>query len=175
MLCYLLIHSYVSLIVNRLHLPVICHHNYAMWLGTCRYIARVVRQCGGDLLSRHAPGSNTQFSYRMVRILPVHSRPPRARVVLTSAYHWQSISGKDPTLPHILGIEVDTAASQLWPPQDKLARLKSLLEEWRDRKACTRSELESLIGVLKDQTPPQVIQDRPERTRRRRGIRLRQS
>ena len=47
-----------------------------------------------------------------------------------------------------LGIEVDTAASQLRLPQDKLSRLTSLLEEWGDRKVCERRELESLIGTL---------------------------
>ena len=47
-----------------------------------------------------------------------------------------------------LGIEVDTAASQLRHPQDKLCHLWSLLEVWRDRKVCERRELESLVGFL---------------------------
>ena len=47
-----------------------------------------------------------------------------------------------------LGIEVDTVASQLRLPQDKLCRLRSLLEVWRDRKVCERRELESLVGYL---------------------------
>ena len=47
-----------------------------------------------------------------------------------------------------LGIEVDTMASQLRLPTDKLQRLKTLLADWGDRKACARKELESLIGLL---------------------------
>ena len=47
-----------------------------------------------------------------------------------------------------LGIEVDTVASQLRLPQDKLCLLRSLLEVWRDRKVCERRELESLVGLL---------------------------
>jgi hypothetical protein len=47
-----------------------------------------------------------------------------------------------------LGIEVDTAASQLRLPADKLQRLQRVLHEWGDRKACGRRELESLIGLL---------------------------
>ena len=47
-----------------------------------------------------------------------------------------------------LGIEIDTVASQLRLPSEKLHRLQSLLVEWGDRKACSRRELESLIGLL---------------------------
>ena len=47
-----------------------------------------------------------------------------------------------------LGIEVDTAASQLRLPQGKLQRLQTLLSEWGDRKVCERRQLESLIGTL---------------------------
>ena len=47
-----------------------------------------------------------------------------------------------------LGIEIDTLASQLRLPTDKLQRLRALLEEWGDRRACPRRELESLIGLL---------------------------
>ena len=47
-----------------------------------------------------------------------------------------------------LGIELDTVASQLRLPEDKLSRLQALLGEWGDRKACQRKELESLIGLL---------------------------
>ena len=47
-----------------------------------------------------------------------------------------------------LGIEVDTVSGQLRLPAAKLDRLKSLLQEWGDRKACQRRDLESLIGVL---------------------------
>jgi hypothetical protein len=52
------------------------------------------------------------------------------------------------TLIILLGIEIDTVAGTLRLPADKLERLQSLLHEWGDRKACTRKELESLIGLL---------------------------
>jgi len=47
-----------------------------------------------------------------------------------------------------LGIEIDTINGELRLPRDKLHRLKSLLDDWGDRKGCTRKELESLIGLL---------------------------
>ena len=47
-----------------------------------------------------------------------------------------------------LGIEVDTVAGELRLPVEKLHRLKTMLREWNDRKACTRRELESLVGSL---------------------------
>ena len=47
-----------------------------------------------------------------------------------------------------LGIEMDTVMGELRLPQDKLVRLKETLQDWRFRKACTRKELESLIGQL---------------------------
>ena len=47
-----------------------------------------------------------------------------------------------------LGIEVDMVAGQLRLPAEKLERLRTLLQEWGDRKVCQRHELESLIGVL---------------------------
>ena len=47
-----------------------------------------------------------------------------------------------------LGIEVDTGMGQLRLPNDKLRRVKSLLCEWGAWHACTRKELESLIGLL---------------------------
>jgi hypothetical protein len=47
-----------------------------------------------------------------------------------------------------LGIEVDTVASKLCLPREKLACLQSLLAEWGDKKVCGRRELESLVGIL---------------------------
>ena len=47
-----------------------------------------------------------------------------------------------------LGIEVDTMASQLRLPADKLQRLKECLDGWSDKRTCGRRELESLIGLL---------------------------
>ena len=46
------------------------------------------------------------------------------------------------------GIEIDTVASQLRLPADKLQHLQSQLRDWGDRKVCQRKELESLIGLL---------------------------
>ena len=47
-----------------------------------------------------------------------------------------------------LGIEVDTAEAELRLPGDKLQRLSTLLQQWADRKTCSRRELESLVGLL---------------------------
>ena len=47
-----------------------------------------------------------------------------------------------------LGIEMDSQAGILRLPADKLQRLTSVLQEWGDRKVCTRRELESLIRLL---------------------------
>ena len=47
-----------------------------------------------------------------------------------------------------LGILIDTVKGELRLPQDKLQRLVDLLREWAGRRACTRKELESLIGLL---------------------------
>ena len=47
-----------------------------------------------------------------------------------------------------LGIEIDSVAGELRLPPAKLQRVQELLREWGDRKACTRRELESLIGTL---------------------------
>ena len=50
-----------------------------------------------------------------------------------------------------LRIEIDTSAGVLRLPEDKLARVKSALWEWEERRRCTKRELQSLIGTL----PPQ--------------------
>ena len=47
-----------------------------------------------------------------------------------------------------LGIEIDTMASELRLPRDKLQRLQACLEEWRDKRTCGRRDLKSLIGLL---------------------------
>eukprot|EP00731_Ephydatia_muelleri_P003574 Em0001g3574a len=47
-----------------------------------------------------------------------------------------------------LGIVIDTATRELRLPPEKLVHLCSLLSEWGNRKACSRRELESLIGYL---------------------------
>lgn len=47
-----------------------------------------------------------------------------------------------------LGIEIDTEAGELRLPMDKMERLVSLLAKFGDRRACSRRELESLVGLL---------------------------
>ena len=59
----------------------------------------------------------------------------------------QKIEGPTSCLT-FLGIEMDTSRMQLRLPQPKLERLKDLLGNWRGREACSRWELESLIGHM---------------------------
>ena len=47
-----------------------------------------------------------------------------------------------------LGIRIDTVAGQLSLPEDKLCRLQACLQQWGDRRVCSRRELESLVGLL---------------------------
>ena len=47
-----------------------------------------------------------------------------------------------------LGIIVDTATLQLRLPGSKLQRLQSLLQNWQDKRSCTRKDLERLLGHL---------------------------
>ena len=61
---------------------------------------------------------------------------------------------------------MDTLAGQLRLPQPKLQWLLSMLEEWGDRKCCSRRELESQIGHLNTdstQSTPLVQVHSPER------------
>ena len=47
-----------------------------------------------------------------------------------------------------LEIEMDTVASDLRLPRDKLQRLQVLLRQWGNRKVCCGKKLESLVGLL---------------------------
>ena len=47
-----------------------------------------------------------------------------------------------------LGFELDSVAMIIRLPRQKLAELQELLQAWRGRRACTRSDLESLVGKL---------------------------
>ena len=47
-----------------------------------------------------------------------------------------------------LGIEIDTTSGSMRLPEEKLARLHQTLQSWAGRKACTRRELKSLVGLL---------------------------
>ena len=52
------------------------------------------------------------------------------------------------TLIVFLGILIDTIKQELSLPGDKLRRLLEMVVQWEHKKACTRRELESLIGTL---------------------------
>lgn len=52
------------------------------------------------------------------------------------------------TIITFLGILVDSDNFELRLPADKLARLHEMLRHWANRHACTRQELESLLGHL---------------------------
>ena len=47
-----------------------------------------------------------------------------------------------------LGIEIDTEQLELRLPEEKLQRVKQVVEGWIGRKAARRRELESLLGLL---------------------------
>ena len=47
-----------------------------------------------------------------------------------------------------LRIEVDTNLLELRLPQEKLQRVKQMVQEWMGRKAARRRELEFLLGLL---------------------------
>ena len=48
----------------------------------------------------------------------------------------------------MLGIELDSVQQSARLPEDKLAALQELIQSWRNRRWCTRRQLESLIGHL---------------------------
>ena len=52
------------------------------------------------------------------------------------------------TMINFLRLELDTVAMEICLPKEKLDRLKTLLAEFRGRKACRKRELLSLIGSL---------------------------
>ena len=55
--------------------------------------------------------------------------------------------GPGTVLP-FLGIELDTEKLEVRLPQEKIQRLREEIEEWQQRRACTKRELLSLIGQL---------------------------
>ena len=67
-----------------------------------------------------------------------------------------------------LGIELDTESFTLRLPQDKLTRLKSMLQRWVKLKCCRKKDLQSLVGYLHDAS----VVIRPGRTFIRRLIDL---
>lgn len=48
----------------------------------------------------------------------------------------------------LLGIEVDSERLELRLPQAKLQKLREVVEKWRRRRACTKRDLQSLVGHL---------------------------
>ena len=47
-----------------------------------------------------------------------------------------------------LGIEIDSIVMEIRLPADKLSNLQAQLAQWRGKKGCTKTELESLVGSL---------------------------
>ena len=47
-----------------------------------------------------------------------------------------------------LGIEIDTSVMQARLPRDKLAEIATLVNQWRQKRACRKKELQSLAGHL---------------------------
>ena len=64
----------------------------------------------------------------------------------------------DPTT-HLafLGILIDTIKMLISLPQEKLERLKGLLQKWKTKKCCTRRESESLISHLQCSMQPKLF------------------
>lgn len=59
----------------------------------------------------------------------------------------EKILGPTPALP-FLGIVLDTQRQEIRLPEEKLVELKDLIKLWRQRKACKKRELLSLVGKL---------------------------
>ena len=47
-----------------------------------------------------------------------------------------------------LGFEVDSRAMEIRLPRSKLEEIVAMLKQWEGRKACSRKDLESLVGKL---------------------------
>jgi hypothetical protein len=56
--------------------------------------------------------------------------------------------GRSGISSYVPGMEIDSLAMELRLPADKLTQLQSLLRQWRGKKACTKRELQSIIGSL---------------------------
>ena len=112
-----------------------------------------------DALSWHLQraGINLLFHYLDDFAIMGAPRSPQCAhslEILDKECRWLSVpmtahkrEGPTTCLP-VLGIVIDTMAGELRLPDDKLARLQALLQQWVNRSACARKELESLIGML---------------------------
>ena len=85
---------------------------------------------------------------------PYSGEATRAQDIATSVFRDLGVPVADhktegpATRVTFLGFQIDTLTGQLSLPQDKLTRLKLLVQEWCGRTSCTRRELESLLGHL---------------------------
>ena len=79
----------------------------------------------------------------------------------------RKVEGLDTSLV-FLGIQLDTVCGELRLPREKLTRLKVAIQQWQQKKSCTKRELLSIIGQL--QHACKVV--RPGRTILRRMIDL---
>ena len=57
------------------------------------------------------------------------------------------VEGPATVLP-FLGILLDSDAMEICLPEDKLSRLRLTMQEWKNKKCCTKRDLLSLIGQL---------------------------
>ena len=60
---------------------------------------------------------------------------------------WDKLEGPSPCLT-FLGFELDSTRGEIRLPRQKLGDIRSEVRRWLDRKACTKRELESLVGRL---------------------------
>ena len=60
---------------------------------------------------------------------------------------WDKLEGPSPCLT-FLGFELDSTRGEIRLPWQKLGDIRSKVHRWLDRKACTKRELESLVGRL---------------------------
>ena len=105
----------------------------------------------------HCQGLHDQIHYLDDFLLLVHPSSDQGEAVLSTALHTLDYLGV-PVSPHkvegpstvlvFLGILIDTKALELRLPLPKLKSTKDLVQRWQKRKACTRRELESLLGHL---------------------------
>ena len=79
----------------------------------------------------------------------------------------EKVVGPSTTI-RFLGFLIDSVAMEIRLPEEKLSRLKQMIQVWRPRKSCTKRELLSLIGNL--QHASSVV--KPGRTFLRRMIDL---
>ena len=105
----------------------------------------------------HCQGLHDQIHYLDDFLFLVHPSSDQGEAVLSTVLRTLDYLGV-PVSPHkvegpstalvFLGILIDTEALELRLPLPKLKSTKDLVQRWQKRKACTRRELESLLGHL---------------------------